>query len=216
MNRKTMAILSYLFYFGIVVAIILVIYFVASAIDKSANKKVSEPDEVIVQPQIEVNRTDVSLKVGDSTRINVKLIDADSSDLIFESSNTSIATVDNNGLIRGVAAGNCVITVSVSESVSVSVNVVVEADNVAATGVFVTENHVKRTVGETYQIVPTVIPKTASDQNVVYKTTNNSIADVSETGLITFKSKGSCEVIVYLKSNPSISATISIESKRSN
>ena len=215
MNRKTMAILSYAFYFGIVVVIGLVIYFVASAIDKSSNKKPeSEPDEVIVQPQIEVNRKNVSLKVGESTRVNVRVIDGDSNDLIFESSNPLVATVDGTGLIAGVSAGNCVISIKISETVSVNVDVVVESSNVLPTGVFVPESYVKGVIGGTYQIVPTVIPKTASDQNVLYKTSDSSIADVGTDGIISFKNVGKCKITVYLASNPSIETVIEVDVRK--
>ncbi len=215
MNRKTMAILSYVFYFGIVLIIGLIIYFVASAIDKSSNKKVeTDNEEVVVQPQIEVNRKKILLKVGESTRINARVIDGDNSELTFTSNNPSVVSVDNTGLVKGISVGSCIVSVRLSETVFVDVEVTVESNNVVATGVFVPDDYVKGVIGGNYQIVPTIIPKTATNFNVGYKSSDNTIATVDSNGLISFVLNGECTITVYLVDNPSIETKIVVSVRK--
>lgn len=202
MNRRTMAILSYLFYFGIVCVIGFVIYLIASSVDKSVNKKPVEEEEVVVHPQIEVNRKNVSLKVGESTKVNIRLVDAENSDLVFESSNSGVATIDSTGMISAVGVGTATLKISVTEEVFVEIPVTVEDNNVMATGVVLTDTNLTKRVGDTYQIVAAIIPRNASNQAIGYKSDDPEVAVVNEAGLISFIAAGTCRITVYSLANP--------------
>ena len=65
-----------------------------------------------VRGDIELTKTDISLNIGEKEYISYKIIDTESSvTSTFESSNTSVALVDNNGEIRALDIGEAVITI---------------------------------------------------------------------------------------------------------
>lgn len=73
-----------------------------------------------------IDKTNIILTVGNTTKVNVTLNPTDTTDeLTFESSNTSIVTVDENGNITAVAAGTTTIKVkcgNVEKTINVTVN----------------------------------------------------------------------------------------------
>lgn len=70
----------------------------------------------------------LTLSVGTTSEIEYEIAPtyASNKTVTFNSSNTSVATVDTNGLIKAVGAGNCIITVkSVDGNKTVNINVTV-------------------------------------------------------------------------------------------
>lgn len=65
-----------------------------------------------------IDRYSVTVRPGQKSKINIEDIPDgyDSSKIIFESSNSKIATVDNSGNVTGIADGTAVITVKTSDN----------------------------------------------------------------------------------------------------
>lgn len=81
--------------------------------------------EGLVLQDININVTDVSLKVGEVYTVNYEIIPngALTNTIIWSSSNTGVATVDN-GVITSKGAGNCIIYVkdgSINKEINVKV-----------------------------------------------------------------------------------------------
>jgi len=79
-----------------------------------------------------LSETNITLNVGGASTIiaNVTPADATNKTLSYQSSNSSVVTVDNSGNIKAVGAGNARITViSVDGGKTASVNVVVNSNN---------------------------------------------------------------------------------------
>ena len=90
-----------------------------------------EPEESTTEPVavegIELNETSVTILVGETYRLTAAIFpeNAETQTVVWESSDTSIATVDETGLVKAVAAGETVITASAedkSATCSVTVN----------------------------------------------------------------------------------------------
>ncbi len=66
---------------------------------------------------VKLNKSSLSLNVGSSERLTatVSPSDANNKRVTWSSSNTSVATVDNEGNVRAVSAGNAVITVTTED-----------------------------------------------------------------------------------------------------
>ena len=87
-----------------------------------------EPFVVNVDSITLKSSSNVNLSIGGTNQIRYEISPVDASDKVvkFTSSNNSVATVDENGLIKAVGSGNCVITVKTSnekKSVKINVNV---------------------------------------------------------------------------------------------
>ncbi len=97
----------------------------------SINRASYQPSLIVnyesVTPTITLANTAVTINVGDTFQLNAYKTPA-SMELTYESSNPSIASVTNTGLITGVSYGNTIITVS-GNGVRAECSVSVSADN---------------------------------------------------------------------------------------
>lgn len=70
------------------------------------------------------------------------------------------------------------------------------AGTVAATGVALAPSTLALTVGTSGQLVPVVLPANASNKEVTYSSSSDSVATVSETGLVTGAGAGTATITV--------------------
>lgn len=212
MNRKIMDGLSYGFYFIIICILFLVVYLVFFKSDKPKKNDKIEDDNTtqIVSENIKLNKTNLSLDIGESFDLKVTLIPSNGKEIIkYESSDESIVTVDENGKIKGVGNGTATILVTVEETnLKAECKVDVSGNTIIAQDLFVQSERVNIKPGETYQLNVTVIPSDTVDKSLSYSSTNENFLTVDENGLVTALSKGRAMVVVQSKSNPDVKISI--------
>ena len=161
---------------------------------------------------VTVSPTSVSLTVGGSKQLSATVAPSNATDktVTWKSSDSSVATVDANGLVKAVKAGAATVTASSSNGKTATATVTVAAASVAVTGVFVSGND-SVTVGATTQLTATVKPDNATDKTVSWKSSNSSVATVSSTGLVKGVKAGTATITA--SSSNGKTATISITVK---
>lgn len=110
----------------------------------------------------------------------------------WSSSDESIATVDENGVVTGKAVGNATITcvtVDGGYTAKCGVSVVVSAQ-----GVSLNNSTLTLKAGYRFQFAATVIPSTATNKQVTWSTSDESVATISSTGLLTAVAGGKCYI----------------------
>lgn len=146
-----------------------------------------------------IEGNDLTLNVGEIKTIAVKVTPADSTDsLTWTSSNEAIATVDANGTVTAVKAGEATITVTTTSGKSATLKVTVLQP---ALGIEVSEEDIDLEVGETAQLTATILPDDSTDTEVVWETSDASIATVDANGLVTGIALGETEITVSVKAN---------------
>lgn len=132
--------------------------------------------------------------------------DATNKRLKFASSNTNILTVDENGLLFGVNTGKATVTVTVLDNEKFNVSFEVEVYTDPFIDIQIDGLSVIDTKGTTY--VKAVLY--AGTGNIKFKSSDDSIATVDETGLVTAVSAGSVEITAYLEGNEDVKMSIVI------
>lgn len=120
----------------------------------------------------------------------------------FESGDTSIATVNDNGIVTGVSAGRTTITArsktiqnpETGEYISSTINIVVKEEIIHVTNLDIEIDNKLLQVGKTAQITATVTPSNATYQTVVFASENENIATVDQTGRITAVAPGTAVI----------------------
>ena len=80
----------------------------------------------ITLPELEINKSNINLQVGQTEQLTVKLKDEDKTqNAVYQSSDLSVATVDKNGKITAVGEGTATITIAVegAKNAEITVNV---------------------------------------------------------------------------------------------
>lgn len=112
----------------------------------------------------------------------VSPIDADNKKVTYISSDTAVATVDENGVVTGVAGGSCVIIVTTVErgliaSCAIDVGEFVSSITIKGSGKYIN-------LGSSKSFSATVLSETASNRGVIWSSSNNGILTVDNKGKV--------------------------------
>ena len=124
-------------------------------------------------------------------------------DVIWESQKPEVATIDENGLVTGLAQGHAAITATSKDNPSLMaicyVTVLPAADSV-----WISRYHYVMLAGDLEQLRAKVLPSTAI-QAIKWTTSDASVASVSDEGVVTARSQGEATITATSKAMPSLS-----------
>ncbi|EHJ01974.1 Ig domain protein group 2 domain protein [Clostridium sp. DL-VIII] len=183
----------------------------------SSTKTISVSGQTVVTPPTDVKVTEITISGGSSistkgetltltTDINPS--DATDKSATWTSSDDTIATVDNNGVVTAKADGSVDITATANDGSNISStktitvsgqSVVTPPTDVKVTGITISGGSGISTKGGTTQLIANVSPSNATDKTVTWSSSDNSIATVDSNGLVTAKANGT--VIIKVKAN---------------
>lgn len=88
----------------------------AALILAGCEPKNTDPVPVPVE-SVTLNEPEITLLVGEDFQLTAEVLpeNADNKTIVWESSDTAIATVDENGLVTAIAAGNAIVTATVDD-----------------------------------------------------------------------------------------------------
>ena len=167
--------------------------------------KPDEPKEVKKVTGIKLSQNKAQLNKWN--RLNLKYTitpeDADNKEVVWTSSDPSVARVDNYGSVLALKDGVATITVKTkdgdfTDSCEVTVGNGGVPQTVKVTYVDITNNSLFLNAGETTQLNVVVKPENATNKKVEYSTTNANVATVDANGLV--KAVGEGRAYIYAKS----------------
>lgn len=167
-----------------------------SNISKSFNLKV-EPSNVKPVKQITsitLNSIRKIINQGDDFLLSstVQPADATNTSLTYVSSNSDIAEVDSNGRVYGKSKGTCVIYVSSNDGSKIRTGCVVTVEeNTVSVSM---EKSLVCLLGRSVALNPVITPADADTSNITYRSSDLSVATVSNNGVIIGVSQGSCTI----------------------
>lgn len=137
----------------------------------------------------------VFLKVGESKSITAKITPGrdDIKDLIWKSTDKSIAFVNIHEDILGIAEGEVIISVS-SKELNASSSTVVIVSPIKAEKISLNTNNLLIEEGKTFKLTATVVPNNTTNKTIKWETSDSNIATVSEDGDIEAISEGNCKI----------------------
>lgn len=161
--------------------------------DKSQRKSVTLEKKPAEATEIQLaGKTQIT--VGESTTWTAKTLPEGTNEKVtWAAGNPSVATVDANGNIKGLKAGQCNITAKTANGVTKTVLLTVS--EVAVTGINLA-GQTQVFVGETTQWTATVLPENATNTWVSWTSGNPGVATVDSTGKITGIKEGDSNITV--------------------
>lgn len=140
------------------------------------------------------------ISAGDTFSLfaEVSPFDADEKEIEWNSSDVSIVSVDENGLVRSNAEGAATIIVTTTDggfSDECRLNVVAKVISVYGVTIGECPNYILET-GSTHQLIANVAPAEASDPSVSWNSSDPSIATVDSAGLVTAISQGTTTITI--------------------
>lgn len=158
---------------------------------------------------ITLSSTALNLIVGQKATVSAQVEPENVTDqtLIWTSDHEEVATVDQ-GVIEAHQAGQAHITVTCG-SVSATLTVTVSQEQIAVTDIQLSLSELNLEEGEQQTITATVLPQNATDQTLIWTSSNSNVVSV-DNGVITAQKAGKATITVSSAANPEVSQTISV------
>ena len=169
---------------------------VIAASTDGSNVRANYSLKVVQLPEsISFSVEELTIDIGrtKAAKATVQPRDTDNKKLTWSSSDESIATVDKNGRIKGLAVGECTITATCDADANVSAALTVHVQKPVKKIAF--DGKIAYAyLGETTQLSWTVEPADATNQKLAFKSARESIVTVDENGVVTGVSSGKAYV----------------------
>lgn len=144
---------------------------------------------------ITLSHAEYTLPQGNSLtlQVNFQPENASNKTISWSSSNPQVATV-TGGVVTAVGPGAAVITVT-AEDGELAARCVVTV-TVPVKGVSIDETELKLSLGSSHQLKAETIPANATDQVLVWSSSNPQVAEVNQEGLVTALALGKADITV--------------------
>ncbi len=145
---------------------------------------------------VSLNKTSAKIWKGETVQLTATVTPSNATDktVSWSTSNSSVAVVDSNGLVRAVAGGTATITVKTNNgghTASCKVTVLE-----SCTGVKLESAKMSMYLGQTYKLTATVLPSTATTKTVTWSSSNSSVVKVASDGTLSALKKGTATITV--------------------
>ncbi len=164
---------------------------------------------------VEVSPASVDLEVGDTQQFSATVTAVGGADetVSWSSSNEAVATVDPTGLVTAVGAGSTTIsaTSDFTPTVSGSASLEVTAPTPAVTAIEVSPSPAAVLVGETVELTAVVTAVGGADETVIWTSSDDAVATVDATGLVTGVSVGSAVITATSDFDDTVSGNTTVQ-----
>ena len=135
---------------------------------------------------INLDKTNVELLVGKSTTISATVLPVDAADrsVTWTSSDPSVASIENK-IITANKVGTATITATTSNGIKATCIVKVTSNEIAVTGITLSESFFILNEGENKTVVATIMPSNATNKALTWTSSDSSVASVDQNGKVT-------------------------------
>ena len=152
-----------------------------------------------VNPEtVSITPSSGSVNIGSTLTLHASVLPSNASQsVVWSSSNNAIATV-SNGIVTPVSVGQVSISAASSSKASVKATALITVTNdpIPVTGVNIDRPSANMGLGTTLTLNANVLPNGASNKNVNWTSSNNAIASVSASGVVSANALGTATITV--------------------
>lgn len=161
---------------------------------------------------INIHESQVVKEVGDTFELTYSITpeNAANSAVIWTSNNESVATVSKNGVIHAIADGNASIMIKTEDGGFTDFCTVTVITPVK--GITLQKTSYEINKGISVELQYTITPANATNKSVVWTSSNDSVAYVTNTGKVTATGAGSATITVTTSNGLSASCIINVKS----
>ena len=177
---------------------------------KTATCKVTVVEPVVEASSISLNKTALSLNVGSTANLTATITPTNATDktVTWKSSNTNVATV-SNGKVTAKSVGTATITAKTSNGKTATCKITVPEPVIEVESISLNKTALSINIGNTANLTATITPKNATDKTVNWKSSNTSIATVSN-GKVTAKSVGTATITAKTSNGKTATCKITV------
>jgi uncharacterized protein YjdB len=163
----------------------------------TANCTVTVSALVIPVTGVSLNKTSTTIISGNTEQLTATVTPSNATNqtVTWSSNNESKATVNSTGLVIAGGVGTATITATTADgSFTANCTITIAPVPVPVTGVTLNKSTVYIGVGDSTQLIATILPVNATNQNVTWSSGDPSVIAVSSSGLVTGLARGGANV----------------------
>lgn len=145
---------------------------------------------VIEVHEVDLDWFSMDIRFNETGKLTAKIIPSNATDLevVWSSSDPSIATVDQNGVVTGKSPGTAIITVAAAKGAKIStctINVTGGPASTKVKGIYLSNTSLTLSAGSNNTtLVAMISPSDATNKVVTWRISDESVATISSNGLI--------------------------------
>ena len=173
---------------------------------KTATCEVTVSDKEVLVTSLTTDTDKVELPVGSTKKVTATYAPANATDpaITWSSSNTSVATVTNDGDIKAVGKGTAEIIVAANDGSNIIAKISVTVTQ-PVTKLTVTKSATVK-VKQKVTLKAKITPSSADNKSLAWSSNKKSVAKVSAKGVVTGVKKGTATITVKTKDGSNLSA----------
>ena len=166
---------------------------------------------LMLAEQLSLDKTSLTLYGNESQQLTATVLPAEASqELMWTSSDESVATVSQSGLVCAVAPGQAVITATTTDGTDLSASCNVTVLHVQAESIQLNVTTAGLNEGSTLQLTATILPEECDIKTVLWASNNPSVATVDSNGLVTTHSVGTATITAITTDGSNLSTTCTV------
>jgi len=159
---------------------------------------------IINVTSINLDEENISMNVGDSDILTATITpdNATNQNVTWSSSDESIVTVNSEGEIEGISSGDVIITATTKDGnkkATCEITVIAVEDDIPIVNVesvSLDRKIISMKVGENEILTATINPNDATNRNLIWNSSNESVLTIDQSGRIVAVSSGSSDITV--------------------
>lgn len=163
---------------------------------------------------IVLDKTTASLNIGESLSLKATVTpeDATNKALAFTSSNSSVASIDNNGTVLALSKGTTTISATSKDgsNISASCTITVQPNTISVTSITLNKSTLVLAKGAKETLSASITPENATNGTISWSSSDAKIAAIDANGKLTAKAYGTATITATSTENPSIFATCKV------
>ena len=165
----------------------------------------------VLATSVALNKTETTLEVAVQEQLTATVLpeDATNKAVTWTTSDPTVATVDENGLVTAVATGVATITATTTDGTNLEANCAVTVIQLA-TSVALNKTEATIEVGVQEQLTATVLPEDATNKAVIWTTSDPTVATVDENGLVTAVAAGTATITATTTDGTNLEASCAV------
>lgn len=144
-----------------------------------------------------VENSILPLRIDKTLRFNAQITpeNATYKTVEWSTNNSTVATVDESGLVTPVGVGETIVTCKATDNSNVTASCKIKVTPIYISSISIPESW-EAEVGEILNINAIVLPENATNKTIKWSSSNIFIADVDDNGNVTAKGIGECTIKV--------------------
>lgn len=168
----------------------------------------------IIATSVQISPSSKTMAIGETIQLNASLEpeNVTNANLNWTSSNPNVANVDATGLVKAITEGSTQIIATTNDGSNLSAicEILVEKQFIGVSQIQIAPSDAKIAIGKSLQLNAIITPDDATYTNLLWSSTNTSVATVSQEGNVEAIAEGEAIIIASTQDGSNLSATCRI------